>query len=77
MRKIKGCDLCGNGRDYEEHLVVLAIIHLEIEHHPKRNFSPDTIFEKYQMLRERIRIADLHKNLTNAVKQLKERAERK
>mgnify|MGYP000291879593 CR=1 FL=1 len=56
--------------DYEGHIILLALMHLEIEHFPKMKFKDDEIFEKVDAFTQNITGKNLHINLTYAATQM-------
>lgn len=70
MKKSKFCGFCKQDIKYKAHLTVLAILHLEIEHHPRADFTTSEIFEKSSGLRRHINEKNIHLNISYATTQL-------
>ncbi len=63
MKRDKNCGLCKEGHNFDDHLVMLAMSHLMIEYHPKKEFTEEEIIEKASALSMSINSEDIHKNI--------------
>ncbi len=63
MKKDKNCGLCRDGHNFDDHLVMLAMGHLLVEHHPKNGFTEDEILEKCNALSANVAHENIHSNI--------------
>ena len=70
MKKSAFCECCRKNMGYGGHVMLLSLVHLEIEHFPKTNFSEDYLFEKARGLIRSVSEENVHLNLAYASTQL-------
>jgi hypothetical protein len=70
MNRKQNCHLCKGKVDFEGHTVMLALIHLEIEHFPHTEFAEDELFEKAHALLHSVGKRNIHINLAYALTQI-------
>lgn len=70
MKKFKFCNFCQKKLNYERHITILALLHLEIEHYPRADFETFETFEKASVLKRSVSAKNIHLNLAYATTQL-------
>ena len=75
MKRTPYCELCRAKMNFEGHLMFLSMLHLEIEHFPKKKFSEKEMFLKCESLMGMVGGKNVHINLTYALTQIEQRKE--
>lgn len=70
MKRTKFCEFCGKKINFRGHLMVLSLLHLEIEHFPKIEFKSEEALEKAAALKRHVSVKNIHFNLAYATTQL-------